>query len=99
MAIAGSTMQALPIVKAIAVASPMVVVRQTLCFKCFMRFKLLFQVFHLDVAKVDLDVAYVFECFRCFRLLFKVFHLDVEKVDVDVAMTKYACCKPMFQVF
>jgi hypothetical protein len=33
-----------------------------------------FQVFHLNVAKVDLDVAYV-------------------------AMTIYARCKPMFQLF
>jgi hypothetical protein len=25
------------------------------------------QVFHLDVAKVDLDVAYICECFKCFH--------------------------------
>jgi hypothetical protein len=56
-------------------------------------------VFNLDVAKVDLDVAYVFKCFRRFILLFQVFHLDVAKVGWKVAMTKYACCKPMFQVF
>jgi hypothetical protein len=59
-------------------------------------------VFHLDFAKVDLDVAYVFKCFRCFKLSFQVFHLDVARVDLDVgyvAMTKYACCKDMFQLF
>jgi hypothetical protein len=57
----------------------------------------LFKVFHLHVAKVDLDVAYVFKCFRHFRPLFQVFYLDVAKVNLHVAyvaMTKYACCKP-----
>jgi hypothetical protein len=52
--------------------------------------------------KLDLDVAYVFKCFRHFKPLFQVFLLDVAKVDLDVAyvtMTKYVCCKPMFQVF
>jgi hypothetical protein len=47
----------------------------------------MFQVFHLDVAKVDLDVAYtcmlhgyVFECFRCFICVLQVFHLDIAYV-------------------
>ena len=26
------------------------------------------QVFHLDVVKVDLDVAYICKCFRCFYM-------------------------------
>ena len=54
----------------------------------------MFQVFHLDVAKVYLRCciccndnirmlqAYVFKCFIC---IFQVFHLDVTKVDLDVA--------------
>jgi hypothetical protein len=29
----------------------------SICFKCFRSFRYLFQVFHLDVAEVDLDVA------------------------------------------
>jgi hypothetical protein len=59
-------------------------------------------VFHQDVSKEDLDVAYVFKCFRRFRLSFQEFNLDVAKVDLDVvyvAMTKYTCCKLMFQMF
>ena len=47
--------------------------------------------FHLDVAKVYLNVAHVFKCFKRFRPLFQTFHLDVAKVDPDVpyvAMTK-----------
>jgi hypothetical protein len=40
-----------------------------------------------------------FKCFGHFRLLFQVFHLDMAKVDLDVAMIKYACCKPMLQMF
>jgi hypothetical protein len=54
------------------------------------------------MAKVDLDVAYIFKCFRHLKLLFQVFHLNFAKVDLDVvyvAMIKYACCKPMLQMF
>jgi hypothetical protein len=47
----------------------------------------MFQVFYLDVAKVDLDVAYtcifqsyVFKCFRCFIHMLQVFYLDVAYV-------------------
>jgi hypothetical protein len=50
-----------------------------------------------------------FKCFNCFIGRLQVFYIDVAKVDRDVAkvnryvahvaMTKYACCKPMFQVF
>ena len=43
-----------------------------LCFKCFSCFKLMLQVFHLDVVKVYLDVAYVVmathACFKCFHM-------------------------------
>ena len=31
----------------------------SICFKCFRCFICILQVFHLDVAKVDIDVAYV----------------------------------------
>ena len=46
-------------------------------------------VFHLNVVKVDLDVAYVvmaihscFKCFICFRRMLQVFHLDDSIVDL-----------------
>jgi hypothetical protein len=78
-------------------------VATTPCFECFRRFNVIFQVFHLDVAKVYLrccicyndDIrmsqAYVFMCFRCFRRVFQVFHLDV----AYVAMAIHACFKCM----
>jgi hypothetical protein len=67
----------------------------------------MFQVFYLDVAKVDLSCciccndnirmlqAYVSKCFRCFKCMFQVFHLDV----TYVAMALPACFKRIFQVF
>jgi hypothetical protein len=36
------------------------------------------QLFHLDVAKVDLNVAYMCKCFKCFHMyVCKCFYLDV----------------------
>jgi len=61
-----------------------------LCFSCFIR---LFQIFYLDVSKVDLGVAHVaMATHACFKRMFQVFHLfsyfmlqmfhlDVSKVD------------------
>jgi hypothetical protein len=54
--------------------------------------------FHMDVAKVDWDVAhgtrlYTYvarvcsKCFICFRCMLKVFYLDIAKVDLDVTYT------------
>jgi hypothetical protein len=44
------------------------------CFKCFRR---MLQVFHLDVAKVDMDVAYVSiatqVCCKCMLQMFQLF--------------------------
>jgi hypothetical protein len=58
------------------------------CFKCFICVILMLQLFHLDVAKVELDIAYVampihacFKCFVCFRRMLQMFYLDVSKVD------------------
>ena len=46
------------------------------CFKCFKCFRLTLQVFHLNVAKVDLDVAYVAMAMHaCFKRIFQVFCL------------------------
>jgi hypothetical protein len=58
-------------------------------FQVFLTFQtFLFQVFHLDVVKVDLDVAYIFQCFWRFRLMFQVFYLNVAKVDLGCCI----CC-------
>jgi hypothetical protein len=56
----------------------------------------MFQVFSLDVAKVDPVVAYVtmtiyvcckymFRVFQWFRHMFQVFHLNVTEIYLDVA--------------
>jgi hypothetical protein len=45
----------------------------SLCFNCF---RCMFQVFHMDVAKVDYDVAYVAVVAHiCCKRLFSMFHL------------------------
>jgi hypothetical protein len=45
----------------------------SVCFKCFIR---MLQVFHLDVAEIDLDVAYIaMTIHTCFNRMFQVFHL------------------------
>ena len=54
------------------------------------------QVFYIDVANVDRDVAHVVmlfssachKCFIYFRCMLQVFYLNVAKVDLDVA---YIC--------
>jgi hypothetical protein len=69
-------------------------------------FRLLFQVFHLDVVKVDLDVAYVattkyIYCkpmFQVFRCMLQIFHLNVSKVDLGVPHAANGYTR-MFQVF
>ena len=54
---------------------------QAYIFKCFRR---MFQVFHLDVAKIDLDVAYTFMLheytFKCFISMLQMFHLKIAYV-------------------
>jgi hypothetical protein len=42
----------------------------SICFKCFIR---MLQVFHLDVAKVDLDVAYVLQWLHARFKFFRYF--------------------------
>ena len=67
-----------------------------LCFKCFRRSRLMFQICHLNVANrswmLNMLQAYVLSvsdvCFKCF-------HLDVAYVTIAL----YACFKSMFQVF
>ena len=72
------------------------------CLKCFMYFRRVFQVFHLDVAYVAMAIHICFKCFRCFRLMLQLFHPDVAEVDLDityVATVIHECFKRMFQVF
>ena len=52
--------------------------------------------FHLDVAKVDLDIPYVamaihacFKCFICFSRMLQVFQLYVSKVDLGEHMLQW----------
>jgi hypothetical protein len=58
-------------------------------FKCF---RLILQVFHLDVAKVDMDAGYIamathmFQVFHMFQTYVVMFHLDVSKVDLMLHM-------------
>jgi hypothetical protein len=40
----------------------------SVCYKCFIYFRRILQVFYLGVAKIDLDVAYTCKGFRCFYL-------------------------------
>ena len=62
---------------------------------CFKYFKGMLQVFYIDVAKIDRDVAHVAmvfssvgpKCFIFFRRMLQVFYLDVAKVDLDIAYT------------
>jgi hypothetical protein len=60
-------------------------------FKCFIYFRDMLQLFHMDVAKLDRDVAYIAsvcrQCFNCF--------LDVccKCVYLDVAYVSHLCCK------
>jgi hypothetical protein len=64
------------------------------CCKCF----------YLNVAKVDLNVAYTYmlQVYRCFIRLLQVFHLDVAYVcnDFQVFFRCFCkCFKRMFQEF
>jgi hypothetical protein len=72
-----------------------------------LRFRLMFQVFYLDVAKVDLRCCiccndnirmlqvYVLNVSGVFKHMFQVFRLDV----AYVAMALPACFKRMFHIY
>jgi hypothetical protein len=68
----------------------------SVCFKGFICFIRISQVFHIDVAKVDFDVhVFAMAIHVCYKCMFKyfiffirmllVFYLDVVKLDLDVA--------------
>jgi hypothetical protein len=62
------------------------------------------QVFYIDVAKGDRDVAHVAmvflsicpKYFICFRHMLQLFHLDITKVNLDVA---YTCMLQVYVLF
>jgi hypothetical protein len=68
-------------------------------FKCLRCFRGMLQLFHMDVAKADRDVAYVaIVVHACCKLLFSMFHLFFsdgccECVYLDVAYVSHICCK------
>ena len=69
------------------------------------------QVFHMDVAEVERDVAYVAKYSRgmlqvveaCCKCLFKMFYLFRTYVAsvfyLDVTYVSHICCKSMFKMF
>jgi hypothetical protein len=76
--------------------------------KCFIyiSFKDMLQVFYMDAAKVDLDVAYVVMVIHvCCKYLFKMFHLLQTYVASVLSGYCICCssyniyCKHMFQMF
>jgi hypothetical protein len=74
------------------------------CFTCFIGMS---QVFHMDVAKVNQDVAYVaMAIYACCKCLFQMFHLFIRSMlhafYVDAAYVSRICCiryTHMLQVF
>jgi hypothetical protein len=56
------------------------------------------EMFHLDIAKVDLDVAYICKCFKCFHTYdASVFHLDVAMFTI--ATHVFSSFSDVLQVF
>jgi hypothetical protein len=68
----------------------------SICFKCF---RLMLQMFYLDVAKLDLDVAYVaVNIHSCFKRMFQVFHL-FQMYVASVSSVSDVCCKCFIWIF
>ena len=61
--------------------------------------------FHMDVAKIDRDVAHVAMVVHiCCKRPFQMFHLLFSDVCckfayLDVAYVSHICCKSMFEIF
>ena len=73
-------------------------------YKCFRCFRGMLQVFHMDVAIIDRDVAHVSMVVHvCCKRLFQMFHLlfqtYVKCAYLDVAYVSHICCKSMFRLF
>jgi len=72
-----------------------------LCFKCFICFRRILQMFHLDVLKVHLVLhmllwlyTHVSSVLSVFRRMLQVFNLDVSKVDLGEARVATATAPP-----
>ena len=70
----------------------------SMCFKCFICFRSILQVFHTDVAKVDRDVTYVamvvHVCCKCIFQMFYLFsNVCYKCVYLDVAYVSHIRCK------
>ena len=68
----------------------------SICFKCFRCFRDTLQLFHMDVAKVDRDVAYVaialhVSCERLFQLI-QIFKSYVASVLYGYCKSRSGCC-------
>jgi hypothetical protein len=62
------------------------------------------QVFHMNVTKLDRDVAYVTSISEtCCKRLFKMFHRFQTYVasvfNLHIAHVSHICCKSMFKIF
>ena len=73
----------------------------SVCFKCFRCFRGMLEVFHVDVEKVDRDVADVGSLLEaCCKRFFKMFHLSdvcVQAFFIWMLHMFHTCCKSMFQ--
>jgi hypothetical protein len=76
----------------------------SVCSKCFVCFRRILQVFYLDIAKLDWDVAYIYicKCFMCFHIFFngyiRVFKFFLVCLLVYVASVSSRCCKSRLSV-
>jgi hypothetical protein len=69
------------------------------CFKCFICFKHMLQVFYQDIAYVAVAIHI---CCKCVFQMFQLFHLYIACFYLDVAYVPLAihiCCKCIFQMF
>jgi hypothetical protein len=81
-----------------------------ICFKRFIRFRGMLQLFHVDVANVDRGCCTCCICCKCLRSMLQVFQRFVQNVssipvvcckrsDLNVAYVSHICCNNMFQIF
>jgi hypothetical protein len=85
----------------------------SICFKYFRCFRCMFQEFHLNVAKVHLDVVYVaIAIYTCCKRMFQVIHVFktyIITISSRYCKARFGCCicfygytcifKRMFQMF
>jgi hypothetical protein len=64
----------------------------SVCFKCLRCFIRMLQLFYLNVAKVDLDVAYVVNGYTCVSSVLQVFQ-TIRHMFASVSVVSDVCCK------